>query len=260
MSIERHNQTNRPQPFLPWRAIISVFAMLLVLSLIFFGAIFSLTPSGQAAGKWLNWLFALDSIQLWWYVTRASGIVAYLLLWFSMVLGLAVTSKFFDRLLDRVFTYDFHQFISLLSIAFIVLHVAVLMLDRYLPYSVWQTLVPFISPYRPFWVGVGVIGFYLILLVTITFYIRNRIGMRAFRIIHVLSLVSYLGATLHGIYAGTDSPLPAMQLLYKGTALVVIFLTVFWLVLIGLRRLEASRKALAAARLPRHRRHATPTT
>jgi predicted ferric reductase len=260
MSIERHNQTNRPQPFLPWRAIISVFATLLVLSLIFFGAIFSLTPSGQAAGKWLNWLFALDSIQLWWYVTRASGIVAYLLLWFSMVLGLAVSSKFFDRLLDRVFTYDFHQFISLLSIAFMVLHVAVLMLDRYLPYSVWQTLVPFISPYRPFWVGVGVIGFYLILLVTITFYIRNRIGMRAFRIIHVLSLVSYLGATLHGIYAGTDSPLPAMQLLYKGTALVVIFLSVFWLVLIGLRRLEASRKALAAARLPRHRRHATPTT
>ena len=253
MSIERRNQINRAGPLSLWRAIISVFATLLVLLLIFFGAIFSLTPSGQAAGKWLNWLFALDSVQLWWYVTRASGIVAYLLLWFSMVLGLAVTSKYLDRLLDRVFTYDFHQFISLLSIAFVVLHVAVLMLDRYLPYSIWETLVPFISPYRPFWVGVGVIGFYLTLLVTITFYIRNRIGMRTFRLIHVLSLVGYLGATLHGVYAGTDSPLPAMQLLYKGTGLVVIFLTIFWLVLLALRKLDAHRLALAAARLPHHR-------
>ncbi|HEY5270657.1 MAG TPA: ferric reductase-like transmembrane domain-containing protein [Anaerolineales bacterium] len=255
MSNERQNQLKLTEPPSSWRAIISVFTTLVVLVLILFGALFSLTPSGQATGKWLNWLFALDSVQLWWYVTRASGIVAYLLLWFSMVLGLGVTSKFFDRLLDRLFTYDFHQFISLLSIAFVVLHVVVLLLDRYLPYSIWQILVPFISPYRPFWVGVGVIGFYLTLLVTVTFYLRKRIGMRLFRIIHVLSLVGYLGATLHGVYAGTDSALPAMQLLYKGTGLVVVFLTVFWLVLLALRRLEARRLTLAAARLP-HRRHA----
>jgi predicted ferric reductase len=253
MSIERKIEPDSSEPPSSWRAIISVFATLLVLVLILFGALFSLTPSGQAVGKWFNWLFALDSVQLWWYVTRASGIIAYLLLWLSMVLGLGVTSKFFDHLLDRVFTYDFHQFISLLSIAFIVLHVVVLLLDRYLPYSVWQILVPFISPYRPFWVGVGVIAFYFTLLVTVTFYLRKQIGMGAFRLIHFLSLVGYLGATLHGLYAGTDSPLPSVQLLYKGTGLVVIFLTVFWLSLLGLRRLEARRAALAAARLPRRR-------
>jgi sulfoxide reductase heme-binding subunit YedZ len=254
MSIELQNQQKRTQPPSPWNAIISVFATLVVLLLILFVALFSLTPSGQAAGQWLNWFFALESVQLWWFVTRASGIVAYLLLWFSMLLGLGVTSKSFDRLLDRLFTYDFHQFISLLSIAFVVLHVAVLLLDRYMPYSVWQILIPFTSPYRPFWVGIGVIGFYLTLLVTVTFYLRKQIGMRAFRLIHVLSLVGYLGATLHGIYAGTDSPLPSMQLLYKGTALVVIFLTIFWLVLLALKKLESRRVALEAARLQHQRR------
>jgi predicted ferric reductase len=66
-------------------------------------------------------------------------------------------------------------------------------------------------------------------LVTITFYLRSKIGMKKFRSIHILSLLGYLGVTLHGLYAGTDSPLVAMQLLYKGTALVVIFLTVYWL-------------------------------
>jgi predicted ferric reductase len=249
MSDNRNIKQELPQTTSLWKAITSLFLTLLVIGSIFVGAIFSLTPPGQTATVWVTWFFGLDKVQLWWYVTRASGIVAYLLLWFSMVLGLAVTSKYLDQLLERVFTYDFHQFISLLSIAFIAVHIIVLLFDRYLPYSIWQILVPFISPYRPFWVGMGVIGFYLIILVTVTFYMRNKIGGKAFRLIHVLSLVGYLGATLHGIYAGTDSTLLSMQLLYKGTGLVVIFLTIFWLVLALLRKLELRKKGIAATRL-----------
>jgi predicted ferric reductase len=248
MSDNRERKQEVQQTTSLWKVITSLFLTLLVIGSIFAGAIFSLTPPGQTAAKWVTWFFGLDKVQLWWYVTRASGIVAYLLLWFSMVLGLAVTSKYLDQLLERVFTYDFHQFISLLSIAFVAVHIIVLLFDRYLPYSIWQILVPFISPYRPFWVGVGVIGFYLIILVTVTFYMRNRIGGKAFRLIHVLSLVGYLGATLHGIYAGTDSTLLSMQLLYKGTGLVVIFLTIFWLVLAMLRKMELRKKGITISR------------
>jgi predicted ferric reductase len=248
MSDNRERNQEVQQSTSLWKVITSLFLTLLVIGSIFAGAIFSLTPPGQTAAKWVTWFFGLDKVQLWWYVTRASGIVAYLLLWFSMVLGLAVTSKYLDQLLERVFTYDFHQFISLLSIAFVAVHIIVLLFDRYLPYSIWQILVPFISPYRPFWVGVGVIGFYLIILVTVTFYMRNRIGGKAFRLIHVLSLVGYLGATLHGIYAGTDSTLLSMQLLYKGTGLVVIFLTIFWLVLAMLRKMELRKKGITISR------------
>ena len=213
----------------------------------------AMTPVGQPLIQGLKWLLAADSIQVWWYVTRAAGIVAYLLLWFSMVLGLAVTSKYLDLLLDRMFTYDFHQFISLLSIGFVMLHILVLTIDFYLPYSVAQVLIPFLSPYRPLWVGIGVIGFYITLLVTITFYLRKRIGMRAFRVIHVLSLVGYLGVTLHGLYAGTDSALPVMQLVYKASGLVVLFLTVYWLALLALRKLEARQQAAAPVVRPKGR-------
>jgi len=52
-----------------------------------------MTPTGKGLGNYLRWLFAADSVQIWWYVTRASGIIAYLLLWVSTMLGLAVTSK-----------------------------------------------------------------------------------------------------------------------------------------------------------------------
>jgi methionine sulfoxide reductase heme-binding subunit len=180
--------------------------------------------------------------------------MAYLLLWFSTVWGLAVPSKLLDPLLERGYTFDFHQFISLLSIGFVLLHVLVLTVDRYLPYSAWQILIPFLSPYRPVWVGLGVISFYIIALVTITFYLRSRIGMNAFRAIHIASLFGYLGVTFHAFYAGTDTPLLAMQLLYRGTALVVIFFTVYWLVQKYQQKQAAREKTAAQAAAPTPRR------
>jgi predicted ferric reductase len=131
------------------------------------------------------------------------------------------------------------------------------LLDRYLSYSIVQILVPFISPYRPFWVGVGVIGFYMILLVTVTFYLRRRIGTRAFRIIHIISLLGYIGVTLHGYYAGTDTALPSMKILYDVSGLAVLFLTVYWLVLLGLRKMERNRTA-AVVTSSTVRKHQSP--
>ena len=208
------------------QVVVSILGTFIVVGLILFVAVLAMTPVGQSLGTFLSWLFAANSVQTWWYVTRASGIIAYLLLWFSTILGLAVTSKYLDGMLDRLFTYDFHEFISLLAIAFTLVHVLVLTLDKYLPYTFAQILVPFISPYRPFWVGVGVISFYLIVLVTVTFYLRNKIGKRAFRTIHYLSLLSYIGVTLHGYYSGTDTALPSMKILYDVSGLAVLFLTV----------------------------------
>jgi sulfoxide reductase heme-binding subunit YedZ len=234
-----------------------MLVVLATLGLVFAGSLFLATASGAWVKQNLNWLFAADTVQLWWYVTRAAGIIAYLLLWLSTAWGLAVPTKMLDRLIERWVTFDFHQFISLLAIGFLALHIGVLTLDRYLPYSGLQILVPFLSPYRPLWVGIGVISFYLILLVTVTYYMRGRIGMPAFRGIHMLSLLAYVGATFHGLYSGTDSPLAAMQLLYEVTALVVIFLTVYWLVILYQNRLEKGRTQKQAV-APHAHRHSRP--
>jgi len=215
----------------PLKTIALLLAAVIVLTgLYVVWTLFSGTQVGQNVLTGLNWVFGVSSIQLWWFVTRSAGIVAYLLLWLSTVWGLAVPSKLLDPLLKRNYTFDFHEFISLLSLGFVALHIGVLLLDRYLPYSTWQIIIPFLSPYRPAWVGIGVITLYIMLLVTITFYMRNRIGAQKFRTIHYLSLVAFLGATLHGLFAGTDSPLFSMRLMYQATSLSVIFLTVYWLV------------------------------
>jgi sulfoxide reductase heme-binding subunit YedZ len=191
--------------------------------------------------NFLSNLFAIDSLQFWWYLTRAAGLMGYFLIWLSTAWGLVVSTKILDPIMDRGFTYDFHEHLSWLGLAFISVHVIVLMADKYLPYTIWQVLIPFLSPYRPLWVGIGVIAFYLTLLVTVTFYLKKKIGMELFRKIHYLSLVGYIGATLHGLYAGTDGVLPIANLLYKGTFLITLFLIAYMVVLMYFKRQDEEK-------------------
>jgi len=214
----------------PVRLLVAFIVLLLGMVLFGFAAVIVLItglPVTALINQVLDRLFAVNSVQALWYVTRAAGLIAYLLLWLSTAWGIAVSSKVFDPVLQGAFTYDFHQYLSLFAIGFVVLHVVVLLADRYLPFSVAAILVPFAAPYRPVWVGVGVIGLYLTLLVSVTFYMRQRIGMKAFRAIHLLSFLAFALAAIHGLMAGTDSPLAATQLMYASTTLVIVFLTAY---------------------------------
>lgn len=172
-------------------------------------------------------IFSLDSSHVFWFITRSAGIMAYLLLWLSTVWGLAVSAKPFDRFLPRLFTFDAHEFLSLLALGFTAVHVIVLMFDSFEPFSLMQLFIPFTGDYRPLWTALGIVALDLAVLVTVTFYLRQRIGFRTFRILHYLSFASYIGATLHGIFAGTDTSLGATQLMYLETALVVVVLTAY---------------------------------
>lgn len=204
---------------------------------------------GASSAQTLTSLFSTDSVQAWWYITRAAGLTGYFLIWLSMVWGLALAAKIFHPVVDNAQSYDFHEFLSLLGLGFILLHAIVLLFDHFLPFNIFQVLIPFISSYRPLWVGLGVIGMYLLLLVTVTFYLRKRIGAETFRALHVFSLVGYLGATLHGLFAGTDSGLAITRILYVGTFLITLFLTVYWFVM---KRLNQPKPAVStpARKLP----------
>lgn len=234
--------SSHPNRFDIWGSIRRPLSTVLLVGLIFVGMLIIISLSGALGSiglaQNLQSLFAMNSTQIWWYVTRASGLTGYILLWLSMVWGFAIPTGFVKPLLENVFTYDFHEHLSLLGLGFVLIHVAVLLFDHYLPFSILQLLIPFINTYRPLWVGLGVVSFYLLLLVTFTFYLRQKIGTRAFRSIHLLSLISYLGTTLHGLFAGTDSALPITMLLYAGTFLIVVFLTVYWLIMRALKKDE----------------------
>jgi sulfoxide reductase heme-binding subunit YedZ len=218
-----------PPALLTWILAGSLIAIAAVVG-IFAVAFLKQLPIGQALTSQISWVFANNSARTTWFITRSSAWVGYILLWLSTLWGLVLPTKIFDRFLSQSFTFDFHQYISLLAIGFIFLHVIVLLFDSYLPFSLIQILLPFLSTYRPFWVGIGVLSMYITLLVTITFYLRKKIGQQKFRSIHTLSLLAFFGAALHGFFSGTDSSIGIAQIIYFSTLLPVILLTAFWLI------------------------------
>ena len=160
-----------------------------------------------------------------WYVARAAGLTAYLVLFANMVLGLAVRTRFLDDILARWRAFDLHQFTALLALAFLALHVFALLGDQYVHFSLAQLFVPFAAAYRPAWVALGVVALYVLVVVTASFYVRDRLGYRAWRALHYLSFGAYVLALAHGIFSGTDSSQLWAKLLYWSTGLVVALLT-----------------------------------
>jgi predicted ferric reductase len=229
-------KTSHPDLWRGLQALLAIVIMVAAVSAGYWIAYLASSPTVSGIGSFVAWLLSANTTQVTWYVTRASGLMAYLLLWLSTVWGLAVSSKVLEGKLHGAYTYDFHQFISLLSLGFLGLHLVTLLLDQFLPFSVLQVMIPMLSTYRPIWTAFGTIALYLVALVTVTFYMKGRIGNKAFRAIHVSSLVGYAAAAVHGLFAGTDGALPIVQIMYALTFLAVVFLMVYWIALLIQKR------------------------
>jgi methionine sulfoxide reductase heme-binding subunit len=139
-----------------------------------------------------------------WYVARSSGIVAYLLLSSSVVLGALMAGRV-KFTWPRFAVEEVHRFLALLAGVFVVVHGSALLLDTVVPISLKQELIPFSSPYRPFAVGMGVLAAEVMAAVGITNHFRSRLPHTVWRRAHYLTLAVWGLATVHGFLAGTDS-------------------------------------------------------
>lgn len=140
-----------------------------------------------------------------WYLTRAAGIVAFVLLWFSVLGGLLQSTGLLARVMRPVTATDLHNAIGIWSLYATAFHMVVLLWDHDTPFTVAGLLVPFASYYKPLLMTLGLAGAYLTLLATISSYYRSKLGPVVWRRLHLLSLVGFLAALIHGLVAGTDS-------------------------------------------------------
>jgi len=173
----------------------------------------------------INWLGITS--QTPWHFTRSAGTVAYILLTGSTLWGLLLSSKIVKETIPAPLALAMHNTLSWLAISLTGFHALALLLDSYYSYTLFDLTIPFLGPYQPGWVGAGIIGLYLMLLTSVSFYWRKEIGQDRWRQLHYLTFVAYLLATLHGVMAGTDSGNPGMRVLYWGSGLLVLFLTNF---------------------------------
>ena len=170
---------------------------------------------------------ATQHASLPWYASRLLAFLAYLATAASVVYGLLLSTKLLDVVAHRPISFTLHQDLSAAAIGLTALHGAVLALDTFVPQSVRQLIIPFAGPYRPEWVGIGQITFYLMIVVYASFSVRRRIGQRAWRLLHYTTLLAFVGATAHGLMSGTDSPAAWAFWAYTLASVAVAFLLVY---------------------------------
>lgn len=148
---------------------------------------------------------------VYWFLTRGSGIVALILLTASVCLGIAGVVRFRSDALPRFAVADLHRNLTLLSIVFVGFHVATTVLDGFAPIGWKDAVVPFFSPYRPVWLGLGAVAFDLLLALVVTSLLRARIGLRLWRTTHWLAYASWPVALIHTLGTGSDARLGWLQ-------------------------------------------------
>ena len=194
-----------------------------------FAALIAIIVGGTGPQAWdqaAGWLQD-EYDRLPWYTTRITALLSYLALSASTVYGLLLSTKLLDRVAHRPVSFTLHQDLGAIGVALALVHAAVLMIDRAVPYTPVEVVVPFAGPYRPLWVGVGQIAMGLALLVLLSFYVRKRIGTRAWRTVHYLSFVAFVAATIHGLMAGSDTSASWVYVGYLAATVVVVFLATY---------------------------------
>jgi predicted ferric reductase len=190
-----------------------------------------------------------------WYASRATGVVALVLLTVVVLLGIMVSQRRRLPGLPRFATTSLHRSMSLLAVTFIAVHVVTAVADPYVTIGIAAAVIPFTSPYEPLWLGLGAISLDMIVALIGTSLARARIGRRTWRAVHWLAYACWPVAVLHGVGSSTDMRAGWLLTLTICCAAAVL-MTVSWRIgnaIAAPRLAERPARALAAGQLTDHR-------
>jgi hypothetical protein len=179
--------------------------------------------------------------QFWWYVARASGIVAWLMLTASVLWGVVLSTKAFPQHRRPAWLLDLHRWLGGLTVGFVAIHLIALVADSYTTFTLRDLAIPFASDWKPGAVALGVVAAWTLVAVEATSLAMKLLPRKAWRAIHLTSYVTFWLTTLHAALAGTDRS----QVLYQATAAVSIAV-VAWAIVYRLTHQKPSRPARLA--------------
>ncbi len=179
-----------------------------------------------------------------WYATRATGLMALVLLTVTMVLGITTTVRAKARQWPGFAQQEMHRRLSMMAAVFVALHVATSVLDTYVHIGWAAIVVPFTSGYDSFWVGVGAISLDLMAAVFVTSLLRSRLRPGTWRAVHWLAYLCWPIALAHTFGMGTDSG--ERWVIALGVVCVVAVLTALAWRVAAASRQSAARSAHAS--------------
>jgi DMSO/TMAO reductase YedYZ heme-binding membrane subunit len=169
----------------------------------------------------MNVVAAAGGARTLWYATRGTGVVSLVLLTAIVALGIAGSQRLRSDRWPRFLVVGLHRNLTLLALVFLAVHIGTTVLDSFAPIRLLDAVVPFISAYRPIWLGLGAVAFDLLLALTVTSLLRARIGYRSWRALHWLAYVSWPVALVHALGTGSDARVPWLQGLAVAATLCV---------------------------------------
>ncbi len=181
-----------------------------------------------------------------WYLTRSTGVVAFVLLTATVVIGVVASVGWTTQRWPRFLSQDVHRNLSLLCVGFVGLHVVTTVSDGYVPIGFVDAFIPFRTPYRPVWVGLGALTLDLLVAVLVTSALRHRIGFASWRFVHWLAYLCWPIALTHALGSGTDTSLAvvlAIDVVCTGAVVAVVA----WRLVTGRTFTVAQRTGAAVA-------------
>jgi methionine sulfoxide reductase heme-binding subunit len=199
----------------------------------------------------------IDSSTALWYASRATGVVALLLLTAVLLLGLLVSRQ--GRLpgLPRFAVTGLHRNLSLIAVVFIALHVLTAVADGYVDIPLTAAVVPLASPYERLWLGLGAVSLDIMIAVVVTSLLRRHLSRRVWRGVHLFAYASWPIAWVHSVYSSGDLQHGALFVLAVACAVVVV-IAVIWRLAAAARdvpRAERVGQLMSAVHHPRSAMH-----
>lgn len=142
----------------------------------------------------------------YWYLTRSTGIVSFVLMTLALAFGVAATQRVLaSPSWPRFATQNLHRNVSLLGLGFLVVHVITTIVDGFVTISWWNVVIPFVTDYHRLWTGLGTLASDLLLAIIVTSLVRLRMSARTWRWVHLSAYAVWPLSFLHFLYTGTDS-------------------------------------------------------
>jgi DMSO/TMAO reductase YedYZ heme-binding membrane subunit len=159
--------------------------------------------------------------QVWWYLARAAGLVAWWTATAAVLWGLMLSGRVVRRRGAPAWLLALHRQLGALTVACTVVHIAALVADNYVDFGWRDILIPFASTWRPAAVAWGVLAMYVLAIVEVTSLFMKRLSRRLWHAVHVWSVAVFLLGTLHALTAGTDRGNPGAPI--GALAAIVMF-------------------------------------
>jgi hypothetical protein len=164
------------------------------------------TDPGTTIGE--NITSSLSSETPWaWYIVRAAGLIGFVFLWLTIFLGLAIRNPLLKKIIEPMYSFDFHCFTAAMAVFWSLVHGTGLLFDSMLGFGVKDIFIPFFSQTtiidaKP--LALGIVAFWMLVVMTVTSYLRQHMSHWLWRALHFLNPLAFIFVVIHGYKIGTD--------------------------------------------------------